>query len=201
MLGLRVVIVSNNITGIYWHLVQSYCVCIKNILLRGLPSWDIPFCFQKSFRKQQSSSQRTPPSGYALVYPVLLSNTEAQPEAVEYLRLLALKFSFFFSSFFKVIDVSLIYNVVIILAVQQRDSYAYKHSHIGYHRILSRFSCAVQQVPIDYSIHNSVYLPIPTPNPSLPFQISDSLFIFFFLWPHPWHTEVPGIGVESELHL
>ena len=24
-------------------------------------------------------------------------------------------------------------------------------------------------------------------------------FLFVFLGPHPWHTEVPGLGVESEL--
>ena len=26
------------------------------------------------------------------------------------------------------------------------------------------------------------------------------LFIFVFLGPHPWHMEVPRLGVESELH-
>ena len=25
--------------------------------------------------------------------------------------------------------------------------------------------------------------------------------LFFFLWLHPWHMEVPGVGVKSELHL
>ena len=24
---------------------------------------------------------------------------------------------------------------------------------------------------------------------------------FFFLWAHLWHTEIPGLGVESELQL
>lgn len=52
--------VVNNITGIYWHLVcvciYSYCLFIKTVLLRGLPSWDTSFVF-KSFRKQQSYSQ------------------------------------------------------------------------------------------------------------------------------------------------
>ena len=34
--------------------------------------------------------------------------------------------------------------------------------------------------------------------PSLP----SFLFVFlFFLQPHPWHTEVPGSGIESELQL
>ena len=28
-----------------------------------------------------------------------------------------------------------------------------------------------------------------------------SLFFFFYLWPHLWHMEVPGIGVKSELPL
>ena len=27
------------------------------------------------------------------------------------------------------------------------------------------------------------------------------IIIFFFLWPHPQHMEVPGLGVESELQL
>ena len=27
------------------------------------------------------------------------------------------------------------------------------------------------------------------------------VFVFFFLGPHPWHMEVPGLGVESELQL
>lgn len=30
------------------------------------------------------------------------------------------------------------------------------------------------------------------------------VFFFFFLlilWPHPWHMEVPGWGIESEPHL
>ena len=26
-------------------------------------------------------------------------------------------------------------------------------------------------------------------------------FLFFFLGPHPWHVEVPRLGVESELQL
>ena len=26
-------------------------------------------------------------------------------------------------------------------------------------------------------------------------------FLFFFLWPHLWHTEVPRVGVELELQL
>ena len=27
------------------------------------------------------------------------------------------------------------------------------------------------------------------------------LIIFFFLGPHLWHTDVPGLGVDSELQL
>ena len=27
------------------------------------------------------------------------------------------------------------------------------------------------------------------------------LFFFFFLGPHPWHMEVPKLGVKSELQL
>ena len=30
---------------------------------------------------------------------------------------------------------------------------------------------------------------------------SCKLFFFVFLWPHPQYLEVPGLGVESELHL
>ena len=26
-------------------------------------------------------------------------------------------------------------------------------------------------------------------------------FFFFFLWPHLWHMEVPGLGVKSGLQL
>ena len=26
-------------------------------------------------------------------------------------------------------------------------------------------------------------------------------FFFFFFWPHPWHMEVPRLGVELELQL
>ena len=26
-------------------------------------------------------------------------------------------------------------------------------------------------------------------------------FFFFFLWPHPWHREIPRSGIESELQL
>ena len=26
-------------------------------------------------------------------------------------------------------------------------------------------------------------------------------FIFFFLWPHLWHVEVPRLGVEPQLQL
>ena len=28
-----------------------------------------------------------------------------------------------------------------------------------------------------------------------------SVFLFCFLGPHPWHVEVPRLGVESELQL
>ena len=35
------------------------------------------------------------------------------------------------------------------------------------------------------------------------FFLSLSLFFFFFVFPelHPWHMEVPRLGVESELQL
>ena len=35
--------------------------------------------------------------------------------------------------------------------------------------------------------------------PFLSFRVC--LFFFFFLGPHPQHTEVPRLGVESELEL
>ena len=28
---------------------------------------------------------------------------------------------------------------------------------------------------------------------------SKDFFLSFFLWPHPWHMEVPGLGVKSEI--
>ena len=28
-----------------------------------------------------------------------------------------------------------------------------------------------------------------------------TIFFFFFLWPHLWHVEFPGLGVELELQL
>ena len=30
-------------------------------------------------------------------------------------------------------------------------------------------------------------------------SLSLSFFLFVFLGPHSWHTEVPGLGVQSEL--
>ena len=27
------------------------------------------------------------------------------------------------------------------------------------------------------------------------------ILFYFFLGPHPWHTEIPGLGAESELQL
>ena len=65
---------------------------------------------------------------------------------------------FFFLSF---IELHLIYNVVTISAVQQSDSAIHTHthfflrffSHIGYYRMLGSVPCAIQQVPVDHSLH------------------------------------------------
>ena len=32
-------------------------------------------------------------------------------------------------------------------------------------------------------------------------QVSQSTKTFFFLWPHPWHMEIAGPGIESEPQL
>ena len=37
--------------------------------------------------------------------------------------------------------------------------------------------------------------------PAHPSGILFFIFIFAFLGPHPWHAEVPRLGVESELEL
>ena len=56
-------------------------------------------------------------------------------------------------NFFKFIEAELIYNIVIISAVQESDQiYTYPlffnvFSHIDYHRILARVSCAICQLP------------------------------------------------------
>ena len=44
--------------------------------------------------------------------------------------------------------------------------------------------------------------PLPHHLPAICFltQLHLSLFIYFF-WLHPWHSEVPGPGTESELQL
>jgi len=55
---------------------------------------------------------------------------------------------------FNFIKVYLIYNVVLISAVQQSDSTIYIHISVPIevnHRILSRFPCAVEQIP-DYHL-------------------------------------------------
>lgn len=57
-------------------------VYIKNVLLRGLSSWDIPFVFQRvSGNNGHTASLLS--SGYALVRPILLSTTEAHFNAVD----------------------------------------------------------------------------------------------------------------------
>ena len=61
----------------------------------------------------------------------------------------------FFS--FTFIGVQLIYNVRLVSGVQQSDSVTHVYSlffrffsHIGYHRVLSGVSCAIQEVPGGY---------------------------------------------------
>ena len=55
---------------------------------------------------------------------------------------------------FNFIEIQLFY-VVLISAVQQSDLAihvrTHNHSHIGCHRTLNRFPCALQQVPIDHT--------------------------------------------------
>lgn len=79
---LEVVIVSNNITGISWHLVRvciwSDCLYIMNIVLRGVSSWDTPFVF-RGVSGNSSRPARRQSSGYTLAYPVWFSDTEAHP--------------------------------------------------------------------------------------------------------------------------
>ena len=66
-----------------------------------------------------------------------------------------------FKNFFQFYWSIVIYNVVLISAVQQSDSVIHIHLSIlfqilfplGYHKILSRFPWAVQQVPIDHRFH------------------------------------------------
>ena len=65
--------------------------------------------------------------------------------------------SFSVVSFFLLIGIWLIYNIVLVSGVQQRrDSVIHvSHlfwflSHVGYYRILSRVPCAVQDVLVGY---------------------------------------------------
>ena len=63
----------------------------------------------------------------------------------------------------------MIYNVVLVSGVQQKDSVIHVHistlfqilSPIGYYGILSTVCCATQQVLVDYFIHSNVYMLIP----------------------------------------
>ena len=57
--------------------------------------------------------------------------------------------SYWFKSFKNFIRYNLIYNVVLVLAIQQSDCYTYSSffkffSHVDYYRILSRVPCAIQ---------------------------------------------------------
>ena len=85
----------------------------------------------------------------------------------------------------------MIYNVVIISAVQLSDSVMLLfqiHSHIRHHRILGGGLCAILQVPVGKT---QSY-----------FGVFWFVCLFLvFLGPHPQHMEVPRLGVKSELQL
>ena len=51
---------------------------------------------------------------------------------------------------------------------------------------------AARVIPLNHKSRHS-----PFPAPSFPFLFL--FWLFIFLGPHPWHMEVPWIGVESEL--
>ena len=102
-------------------------------------------------------------------------------------------------SFFFLIGVQLLYNVVLVSAVLRSESAICIHispfffgfpSHLGHHRALSRVLCAIQQVLIRYLFYTQYqqcicvnpHLPIP-PTPVSPlvsiylFSMSVSLFL------------------------
>ena len=84
---------------------------------------------------------------------------------------------FFFFIFKSFIEVQLIYNVVVIFAVQQSDSIVHiPHPfffrfvpRLDDHRTLGRVPCAGQRVPLaSHSVDLSVPVSVPTPTPVHP---------------------------------
>ena len=82
------------------------------------------------------------------------------------------------------IKVQLIYNIVLVSAVQQLLSYIYVHiiSNMIYCRILNIIPCAVQQDLIIYLLYSSLYLLIRNSNlllPPLPSSFDNNAFVFY----------------------
>ena len=120
---------------------------------------------------------------------------------------------FFFVCFFGVffwffIGVQLIYNVVLVSAVQQSESVIYIYplffrffSHIGDYRVLSRVPCAIQQVLISYLFYIQQYVYV---NPNLPIYPSPrkqffliNLFYFIYFWLHWVFVAVHGLSLVA----
>ena len=57
----------------------------------------------------------------------------------------------------------------------------------------ARTSVATQAAAVRFSSHCATA--------GTPEHTAFFFFFFFFLWPHPWHMEVPRLGVESKLQL
>ena len=81
--------------------------------------------------------------------------------------------------------------------------------HVGYHRILGSIFCATQQVLVDQSSPNNASFDADSRflmgshyeliNQVRWFFVLFLFLFFVFLGPHPWHMEVPKLGVETEL--
>ena len=142
-------------------------------------AWRIPWTEELQQTTWQATAHGVPKS------QTWLSDFAYSPEHLEDLFLF-LKMLFYIGAQF-------INNVVLVSGVHQDNSdiyifislyiYIYIHthtyiyfftlfSHLDYYRVLSRFPCAVQQVPVGYFKYSSVYMsvpnsqPVPTPHPS-----------------------------------
>ena len=86
-----------------------------------------------------------------------------------------------FSFFFCFVGVQLTYNIVLVSGIQQSQSVMYINisilfSHICYYKLLSRFSCAIQQVLINHLFYTVVCICyFHPPNSSTPLP-------WFYLW-------------------
>ena len=106
----------------------------------------------------------------------------------------------FLKTFF--IEIQLIYNIVLVLGIQQSDCTLYCHEikyiyifsfYILFHCVLLQYIFSV--VPVLYSrsllviyyMYSSVYMLL--------------FVVFCFLGLHPQHIEVLRLGVQSELQL